>query len=105
MACNDRNSSRSKPADASSDTTPSPPNDNLELSTVDKTWGTLFDGTSPTERFGQLNRGIANRVVSQALFTYWVRFQMSSRCYDLSYLSQDPVELPVFFLKEESNLC
>jgi hypothetical protein len=64
MAYNDGDSLSRKPANATWDTIPSPTNDNPEVSTVDKTWGLLFDGNSPTERFGQLTRGIANHIVS-----------------------------------------
>ena len=65
MAYNDGDSIRGKSAGTTWDTIPSSPNDNPERSAVDKTWGLLFDGNSPTERFGQLTRGIANHIVSQ----------------------------------------
>jgi hypothetical protein len=38
---------------------------NLELSTIDQKWGTLFDrDRNPTPRLGQFLRGLANHVVS-----------------------------------------
>lgn len=37
---------------------------NLELSTIDKRWGRLFDSEGdPTERLGQILRGLANHIV------------------------------------------
>jgi hypothetical protein len=65
MAYNDRGILRGKPADAPRETFTSSHNDDPELSTVDKTWGPLFDGDFPTDRFKQLARGIANHIVSQ----------------------------------------
>ena len=65
MAYNDRGNLRGKPADAPRETITSSPNDKPELSTIDKTWGPLFNGNSPTDRFKQLARGIANHIVSQ----------------------------------------
>ena len=64
MAYNERGYLRGKPADAPLETINSSPNDDPELSTVDRTWGPLFNGNSPTDRFGQLSRGIANHIVS-----------------------------------------
>jgi hypothetical protein len=64
MAYSNGDSLRSKPADAPWDTVASSLDDNPELSTVDETWGPLFDKGSPTERFGQFTRGIANHIVS-----------------------------------------
>jgi hypothetical protein len=65
MAYNNRDSWRNKPADVPRTLSP---NDNPQLSTVDETWGLLFDGNSPTDRFGQLTRGIANHIVSQLIY-------------------------------------
>jgi hypothetical protein len=65
MAYNDPEFLRGKPADGPRETITSSPDDNPKLSTVDKTWGPLFEGNSPTERFGQFTRGIANRIVSK----------------------------------------
>ncbi|KAH6667153.1 hypothetical protein B0J14DRAFT_183390 [Halenospora varia] len=61
MAYNYGDPLKSKPADTQWDTISSP-NDNPELSTVDQKWGLLFDKGSPTERFGQFTRGIANYI-------------------------------------------
>lgn len=98
MAYNDGESLRGKPADALRDNITSSPNDNPELSTVDKTWGLLFDGNSPTDRFGQLTRGIANHIVSQL---------KSAVSYELRHVVfiQHPAEVPVFSQKEECDLC
>jgi hypothetical protein len=71
MAHNYGDSLKGKPAHAPWDTITSSTNDNPELSTVDKTWGVLFNGNSPTDRFGQLTRGIANHIVSQLNYQVW----------------------------------
>jgi hypothetical protein len=64
MAYNEPGFLRGKPADGPRGNITSSSNGNPELSTVDKTWGPLFDGNFPTERFGQFTRGIANHIVS-----------------------------------------
>jgi hypothetical protein len=76
MDYNDADSSNGERADAARDVIPSFPNDNPELSTVDKIWGRLFEWNSPTERFRQLTRGIANHVVSQLNYQSAVSYHL-----------------------------
>lgn len=53
------------------------PGSNLELSTVDLKWGTLFDGDGkPTPRLKQILRGLANHLVSYLLPQHHTSFKM-----------------------------
>ncbi|KAL3422428.1 hypothetical protein PVAG01_06584 [Phlyctema vagabunda] len=56
----DRDSKPSRPAGASRNYS------TLELSTIDKCWGRLFDNEgNPTERLGQILRGLANHIIDE----------------------------------------